>query len=87
MPMWVEKILKCNPGQKSLKSSLAIYFDLECLLKKEHQNDNLEESYTEKKQTWTFWLGNVYKKFICWKKKKKLIIAEENIVLKNCVTS
>ena len=49
MPMWVEKILKYNPGEKSLKSSFAIYFDLECLLKKEHQNDNLKESYTEKK--------------------------------------
>ena len=43
MPMWVEKILKYNPGEKSLKSSFAIYFDLECLLKKEHQNDNLKE--------------------------------------------
>ena len=28
-----EKILKYNPGEKSLKASFAIYLDLECLLK------------------------------------------------------
>ena len=50
MPKWVEKILKYNPGEKSLKAPFVIYLDLECLLKKEqsHQN-NAEESYTEKK--------------------------------------
>ena len=35
MPKWVEKILKYNPGEKSLKAPFAIYLDLECLLKKE----------------------------------------------------
>ena len=42
MPKWVEKILKYNPGEKSLKAPFAIYLDLECLLKKEqsHQNNN-----------------------------------------------
>ena len=51
MSNWVEKILKYNSGEKSLKTPFAIYLDLECLLKKEqsHQNNNLEESYTEKK--------------------------------------
>ena len=59
MPKLVEKILKCNPGEKSLKAPFAIYLDLECLLKKEqsrdnnnnnnNNNNNLEESYTEKK--------------------------------------
>ena len=34
MPKWVEKILKYNPGEKSLKAPFAIYLDLECLLKK-----------------------------------------------------
>ena len=29
-----EKILKYNPGEKSLKAPFAIYLDLECLLKK-----------------------------------------------------
>ena len=33
MPKWAEKILKCNPEEKSLKASSAIDLDLECLLK------------------------------------------------------
>ena len=51
MARQIEKILKYNPGEKSLKAPFAIYLDLECLLKKEqsHQNNNLEESYTKKK--------------------------------------
>ena len=54
MPKWVEKILKYNPGEKSLKAPFAIYLDLECLLKKEQSHDNnnhnnLEESYAQKK--------------------------------------
>ena len=35
MPKCFEKILKYNPGEKSLKAPFAIYLDLECLLKKE----------------------------------------------------
>ena len=31
MLKWVEKILKYNPGEKSLKAPFAIYLDLECL--------------------------------------------------------
>ena len=34
MPKWVEKILKYNPGEKSVKAPFAIYLDLECLLRK-----------------------------------------------------
>ena len=50
MPNWVEKILKYNPGEKSLKAPFAIYLDLECLLKKvQSSQNNLEKSYTEKK--------------------------------------
>ena len=53
MPKWVEKILKYNPGEKSLKAPFTIYLDLEHLLKKEqsrennNNNNNLEKSYTE----------------------------------------
>ena len=45
------KNIKTQSGEKSLKALFEIYLDLECLLKKEqhHQNNNLEESYTEKK--------------------------------------
>ena len=50
MPKWVEKILKYNPGEKSLKAPFAIYLDLEYLLKKEQScQNNAEKSHTEKK--------------------------------------
>ena len=50
MPEWVNKILKHNPGEKSLKAPFAIYLDLECLLKKEQScQNNPKKSYTEKK--------------------------------------
>ena len=50
MPKWAEKVLKYNPGEKSLKAPFAIYLDLECLLKKEQScQNNPEKSYTEKK--------------------------------------
>ena len=62
MSKWVEKILKYNPGEKSLKAPFAIYLDLECLLKKiKSSQNNLKKSYTQKK---AFWFGNVYKIFI-----------------------
>ena len=49
MPNWVEKTLKSNPGEKSLKAPFAIYLDLECLLKKEQPcQNNPKKSYTEK---------------------------------------
>ena len=44
-----EKMLKHNPGEKSLKVPFAIYLDLECLLKKKSCQNNPEKSYTEKK--------------------------------------
>ena len=42
MPKWVEKILKCNPVEKSLKAPFAVYLHLECLLEKQQscQNNN-----------------------------------------------
>ena len=50
MPKWTEKILKHNPGEKSLKVPFAIYLDWECLLKKEQScQNNPEKSYTDKK--------------------------------------
>ena len=50
MPKRVEKILKYNPGEKSLKAPFAIYLDLECLLEKEQTYENNPgKSYTEKK--------------------------------------
>ena len=50
MPKRVEKMLKYNPGEKSLKAPFVIYLDLECLLKKvQSSQNNPEKSYTEKK--------------------------------------
>ena len=50
MPCWAEKTLKYNPGEKSLKATIAIYLHLECLLKKEQScQNNSEKSYTGKK--------------------------------------
>ena len=59
MPKWTEKILKYNPREKSLKAPFAIYLDLEFLLKKEqhNQNNNPEESYTEKKLDMSLLVG------------------------------
>ena len=52
MPSWVEKVLKYNSGEKSLKAPFAIYLDLGCLLKKEEEEfrqNNSKKSYTQKK--------------------------------------
>ena len=50
MPEEDEKILKYNPGEKSLKVPLMIYADLECLIRKlgTYQNDQ-KKSSTKKK--------------------------------------
>ena len=51
MPNEDSKILKYNQGEKSLKAPAIIYADLECLLEKMHScQNNLEESYKEKKK-------------------------------------
>ena len=50
MPNEDNKILKYYQGEKSLKAPAIIYADLECLLEKMHScQNNLEESYKEKK--------------------------------------
>ena len=90
MPKWVEKILKYNPGEKSLKAPFAIYLDLECLLKKKqsHQNNNLEESYTQKKRpNMNLLVGQCLQNVHLMKNKIKLIIGEEIKELKNSVKS
>ena len=50
MPKEDEKTLKYNHGEKSLKASFIIYADLESILRKEQLcQNNLENSYTERK--------------------------------------
>ena len=49
MPEEDNKILKYNPGEKSLKVLFIIYADLGCLLEKiDTSQNNPVESYTEK---------------------------------------
>ena len=83
------KILKCNPGQKSLKAPFAIYLDVESLLKKgqSHQNNNLEESYTEKRPNMSLLVGQCLQNVHLMKKKINLIIVEEKLALKNYLKS
>ena len=50
MPKWVEKILKYNPGEKSLKAPFAIYLDLECLLKKYNLLKTTQKHLTKRKK-------------------------------------
>ena len=50
VPTQFNKTLKHNHGEKSLKTPFVIYADLECLLiKKLSCQNNLNESYTERK--------------------------------------
>ena len=50
MPEQVNKTLKYNRGEKSLKAPFTIYLDLECIFKKVKScKNNPEKSYTEKK--------------------------------------
>ena len=50
MPTQFNKTLKNNYGEKSLKTPFVIYADLKCLLLKQQScQNNLNESYTERK--------------------------------------
>ena len=57
MPNEDNRILKNNPGEKSMKVLFIIYADLECLLQKMNscQNDP-KKCYTEKMYAYTLWL-------------------------------
>ena len=50
MPEQVNKTIKHNPEEKSLKGQFAVHLDLDCILKKVQSCQNKpEKSYTEKK--------------------------------------
>ena len=85
MPSWVEKVLKYNSGEKSLKAPFAIYLDFECLLKKEQSCENHpEKCYTQKKAIHEPSGWAMFTKCLnLIKKKINLIITEEEIILKN----
>ena len=86
MPEWINKILKYNPGEKSLKGPFAIYIDLESILKKLQSIQNSpEKSYTEKNLDMSLLVGQCLRNVHLIKKKINLVITEEKIVLKNYV--
>ena len=88
MPKWFEKILKYNPGEKSLSAPFAIYLDLECLLKKEHLAKTILKNLTQRKKlSMSLQAGQCLQNVHLIKQKINLIITGEKIVLKNCVKS
>ena len=88
MPEWFDKIIKHNPGEKSLKAPCAFYIDLECLLKKiQSTQNNPKKSYTEKKLDMNLLVGQCLQDVHLAKKKINSIITEEKIVLNNYVKS
>ena len=79
MPVQVDKTLKYNPGEKSLKAPFSIYLDLECMLKKVQSfQNNPEKSYKEKKARhepsgWSMFIRSAFDK----KEKKKINLIRE----------
>ena len=83
MPKWVEKILKYNPGEKSLKTPFAIPLGLECSLNNNNNNNNnLQKSYTEKKSRHEPSDCTMFTRCSLIKKKINLIITEEKLCKK-----
>ena len=84
MPKWFEKILKYNPGGKSLKAPVAIYLDLECLLKKNLVETIILKNHPQRKKLgMSLQAGQNLQGAYLMKKKINLIITEEKIVLTN----
>ena len=50
MPEWVNKTIKHNLGEKSLKKPFAIYLDLECILKNYNLFKTTQKNYIQKKK-------------------------------------
>ena len=60
MPEWVNETIKHNLGEKSFKKPFVIYLDLEYIFKKlqfHNNNNNIKESYTEKKLDMSLLVG------------------------------
>ena len=82
---WFEKILKYNPGEKSLKAPFAINLDLECLLKKNNLVKTISKNRIHRKKlSMSLQDGQCSQDAHLMKKKINSIITEEKVVLKNC---
>ena len=88
MPKCFEKILKYNPGEKSLKAPFAIHLDLESLLKKNNLVKTISKNLTQRKKlSMSLPVGQFEQNVRLIKQNIILIVTEENNVLKNCVKS
>ena len=86
MPEWVNKILKHNPGEKSLNAPFTIYLDFECVLKNNHLFKTTQKNLIQKKKLdMSLVVGQCLQDVHLIKKKIDLIITEEKILLKNYV--
>ena len=80
MPEWVQKILKYNLGEKSLKVLFAIYLDLECLLKKNNLVKRIPKNFTQRKKLYiSLLVGQCLQDAHLIKQKINFIITEEKI--------
>ena len=92
MPKWVEKILKYNSGEKSLKAPFALYLNLSwfrMFIQKRtiFSKQSRKILHNKKKLRMSFLVGQCSQNVHLIKKKINLIITEEAIVLKNYVKS
>ena len=92
MPNWVEKILKYNSGEKSLKAPFALYLNLSWFRmfiqrRTIFSKQSRKILHNKKKLRMNFLVGQCLQNVHLIKKKINLIITEEKIVLKNCVKS
>ena len=72
---WIQKILKYNHGEKSLKPPAIIYADLECLLEKmDSCQNNPEKPYTKNKLS-------IYLLVIQYLQIVRLILQKTNLIV------
>ena len=85
MPKVVDKILKYNPGEKSLKAPYANYLDFECLFKKKNNLvKTIRKNPTQRKKLdMSLPVGQCLEDVHLIKKKINLTITKEKIVLRN----
>ena len=86
MPDWVNKTIKYNLREKSLKAPFSFFLDLECVLNNYNLVKTTQKNLIQKKKLdMIFLVGHYIQDVHLIKKKINLIIAEEKIVLKNYV--
>ena len=89
MPKWVEKILKSNLGEKSLKSTICNLSSFRMFIKKKYNPSIIipKNPTRRKKLDMSLLIGQCLQDVHLMKKKINLNITKEKIVLKNYVKS